>query len=66
MTQIPDSLIDKDVQLALQRFGGNATAYEMLRWINHELRRGYQLQEFEDSLAKLKPFSGEPSRRTAA
>jgi hypothetical protein len=48
------NLIDRDAQLALQRYRGNATPEEMLRWINHNFRRKYQLQEFKDSLEKAK------------
>ncbi|HZQ24364.1 MAG TPA: hypothetical protein VFA89_16370 [Terriglobales bacterium] len=48
------NLIEQDAKLAWRRFRGNATAQEMLRWINHEFRRGYRLQDFEESIAKLK------------
>jgi hypothetical protein len=60
--QIANDLLDKDVQLALQRFRGKATTHEMLRWINHEFRRGYQLQEFENALTKLVSFRDDVRR----
>jgi len=53
MTSPMISLIDQDVQIAWRRFRGSASPQEMLRWLNHEFRRGYRLDEFESSLARV-------------
>jgi hypothetical protein len=61
------NLIDQDVQIAWRRFRGNASAQEMLRWLNHEFRRGYRLDEFENSLRRvLASLQSGESRPSAA
>ena len=46
--------MDADLRIAWKRLGGKATAAQMLRWVNHHLRRGYQLQALDDRLARFK------------
>jgi hypothetical protein len=46
-------LMDADLRIAWKRFGGKATAAQLLSWVNHHLRRGYQLQALEERLARL-------------
>jgi hypothetical protein len=60
------NLIEQDAKLAWRRFRGNATPQEMLRWINHEFRRGYRLKEFEESLAKLRVIGASSESKSAA
>lgn len=50
-------LMDADLRLVWQRFRGDGTAAQMLRWVNHHLRRGYESQAFEERLVSFKPMS---------
>lgn len=42
-----NDLLLADVRMASRRLGASATAEQMLRWINHHLRRKYDLRAFE-------------------
>lgn len=61
------NVLDADVRLAWRRFRGKATTDQMLRWLNHHLRRGYAAKTFEAHLAELRSQSeivGEPAAAT--